>query len=297
MAINKILFPTKFRELAFDALESLFVLKDAGLSEIVFLHVILREDVGFVPFGGYLKDEEKKLEEEARIRFEDWQKSLAEMGIESRVVIKVGEPVHEILALAKKERVDMIVVGRKKRIDIEHTFIGSHTNKVITRSKLPTFVSKYMVEYKYDNVPMTKINERPFENPLVAVGGPAELSQRVIDFLKNFDGAVKKAFIFMNIDEKALGGKDESEISNIEKEYLAICQGYCDSLKSAGIDAEPHLGAGGMMDEILRVSRERKSSMIVMGNNSEHRFLENLLHRSLSYQTTKVSELPILLIP
>ena len=68
MSIEKILFPTKFRELAFDALDSLILLKEAGLKEIIFLHVILREDVGFVPFGGYLKKEEKKMKAEARIR-------------------------------------------------------------------------------------------------------------------------------------------------------------------------------------------------------------------------------------
>ena len=297
MPIEKILFPTKFRELAFDALETLFKLKEAGLKEIVLLHVILREDVGFVPFGGYLKEEEKRLVEEARIRFEDWQKSLTKKGIESKTIIKVGEPVHEILHAAENEKIDMIVIGRKKRIDIENTFIGSYTNKIITRSKFPTFVSKYMVEYKCDNAALTKVNERPFERPLVAVGGSAELSQRVIDFLKEFNGAVKKAFIFYNIGEKALTKKDESEICSMEKECIEICKGYCESLKSAGIEAEPHLGAGNILDEVLRVSRERKASMIVIGNTSEHSFLEKMLHRSLSYQTTKLSELPTLLVP
>ena len=163
--------------------------------------------------------------------------------IKSSIHIEVGEPVHEILDLAKKERVDLIVVGRKKRVDIENIFIGSYTHKVITRARHMIFVSKYMVEYKFDNAALTKVNDRPFEIPLVSVGGSEELSQRVIDSLIMFKGA------------------------------------------------------GGILDEILRVSRERKASMIVMGNTSEHRFLEDLLHRSLSYQVTKASELPVLLVP
>ncbi|KPK36320.1 MAG: hypothetical protein AMK70_02655, partial [Nitrospira bacterium SG8_35_1] len=111
MAIKKILFPTKFRELSFNSLAQLFALKDAGLKEIILSHVISREDVGFVPFGGYLKEEEDRLREEATIRFEDWQKSLEEKGLQSKVVIKVGEPVPQILHTAEDEEADLIVVG------------------------------------------------------------------------------------------------------------------------------------------------------------------------------------------
>jgi nucleotide-binding universal stress UspA family protein len=62
-------------------------------------------------------------------------------------------------------------------------------------------------------------------------------------------------------------------------------------------EAEPHLGAGGVLDEMLRISRERDASMIVIGNTSKDRFLNDMLQRSLSYQVTKQSELPTLLVP
>ena len=61
MSIRKILFATRFRELSFDALRALLEFKEAGLEEIVLLHVIEREKVGFVPYGGYLKEEEERL--------------------------------------------------------------------------------------------------------------------------------------------------------------------------------------------------------------------------------------------
>ena len=79
MPIEKILFPTKFRELAFDALETLFKLKEAGLKEIVLLHVILREDVGFVPFGGYLKEEEKRFKNHKKLYYDNIEILLREI--------------------------------------------------------------------------------------------------------------------------------------------------------------------------------------------------------------------------
>lgn len=295
MAIKKILFPTKFRELSFDALESLFVLKEAGLTEVVFLNVIPREDVGFVPFGGYLKKEEEKLMEESRIRFDNWIMSMQEAGIGSKVIIKVGEPVHEILRVAEKEKVDMIVVGRKKRIDIEETFIGSYTHNIITRCKLPVLASKYMVEFKWDDAVLTKVNDKLFESPLVIVRW-SELSQRVINFVEGLSGVIKKVNVFHNIDIKSLKGDDE-KVSRIKNETMAGLKEYCEKLRNAGIEADPHVGAGTLLDEILRVSRAHKSSMIIIGNTAEKRILDRMLHRSISYQVVKASELPTVLVP
>jgi nucleotide-binding universal stress UspA family protein len=296
MAIEKILFPSRFRELAYESLETLFPLKNAGLKEVVFCHVISREDVGFVPFGGYLKEEENKLREEAVIRFEDWQKSLSEREIDSKVIVSVGETVHEILKTAEAEKVDLLVIGRKKRVDGTTSFIGSFAHKIITRSKFPTLVSKYMVQFNDQDATLTKVNKSPFEMPLFAADW-SERSGHALDLISSLKGVVRKVFLFFNIDEKTLEKSSEEEVATLRVNISEKLQDYCDRLKAGGIDAEPHIGAGNMLDELIRVSRERKASMIIVGNTSKDRLLSNILDRSLSYQVTKMSELPTLLVP
>ncbi len=295
MLIEKILFPTKFRELAFNSLESLFVLKKAGLREVILCHVISRDEVGFVPFGGHLKDEEENIREKARIRFEDWQKSLSEEGIGSKIVIVVGNPIPQILAVAEQERVDLVVIGRKKRIETGKSFIGSYTFKIIPRIKIPILVSKYMVQFKWGNATLTKVNDRIFEMPLLAADW-TEMSQKALEFLISLNGVVKKALVFHSIDVKISKGLDKSELHRIEEESKEKLEDYCRKLKSAGIEAEPHLGAGDVLQEILRVSRERSASMIITGTTYKDR-LHEILHRSVSHQVAKVSELPTLLVP
>jgi len=115
MKFEKVLFPTKFRELAFNSLESLLELKKIGLKEVVLTYVIPRDEVAFVPFGGYMKDEEERLREEARIRFEDWQEAMSKHGLDSKIIIKVGNPIPKIISIAEEEKVDLIIAGRKKR--------------------------------------------------------------------------------------------------------------------------------------------------------------------------------------
>ena len=134
MKFEKILFPTKFRELDFDSLESLLDLKKAGLKEIVLTFVIPTEDVAFVPYGGYLKDEEERLREEARIRFEDWQESISKKGVKSKIRIEVGSPIPEIMSIAEEEKVDLIVAGRGKKTEIEEVCLGSLRSRIEERS-------------------------------------------------------------------------------------------------------------------------------------------------------------------
>jgi nucleotide-binding universal stress UspA family protein len=296
MAIEKILFPTKFRELAYESLETLFALKKSGLREVVLQHVISRDDVGFVPFGGYLKEEENKLRQEAEIRFKDWRESLSSAGIESKVVVSVGDPTHEILKTAEKENIDLLILGRKKRSDVSEAFIGSYGHKVITRYKSPILISKYMVQYDRGGSSLTKINKDPFEMPFFAADW-SDRSKRALDLIISMKSVIKKVQIFHNIDEKLLEKSGGIESDSHKHKVNAGLNEYCDHLKAAGMETETHIGAGGMLDEILRISRERKASMIVIGNSSEDRLFSNLIDRSLSYQVAKKSELPTLLVP
>ena len=85
MKFEKLLFDTRFGQYGLNSLMAYLELKKAGLKEIVLTYIIPQEDVAFVPYGGYLKAEEKRIREEARIRFEDWQKSIAPLGIKSKI--------------------------------------------------------------------------------------------------------------------------------------------------------------------------------------------------------------------
>jgi len=290
MSVSKILYPTAFEKLDLHCLESLLVLKNAGLREIVLCYVIPIEEVGFVPFGGYLKEEEEKLREEARIRFEDWQKTLDKAGVRSKVVIGVGKIVPQIVHVAESEGVDMVVLGKTKKSLSESFFAGSHSLEVASRLEVPSLISKYMVHYEIEGTEFTRTNDRIFENPMLAFDW-AEPSERARDFIKGLSRIVKRIYIFHSIkpDDKEKMLKDEE----ICKAELSKC---CDVLRSAGIEAEAHVGSGEPVGEIIRFSRDRDVSMIITGT-SGRRPLDELIHGSVSFQIARLSELPTLMVP
>ena len=295
MKFEKILFPTKFGELDFNSLESLLELKKAGLKEIVLTFVIPKEDVAFVPYGGYLKDEEERLREEARIRFEDWQESVSEKGIETKIRIEVGTPIPKIMSIAEEEKVDLIVAGRGKRTEIEEVYLGSHTLGLIRRATIPILVSKYMVRFEREGELATQVNGRIFSNPILATdwSKPSEKAMEVLIALK---GSVEKAMVAHIIEVKIAKGHDKSGLERLEKESEKRLKEYCDKLKKSGIKAESHLSSGKSAPEIIRVAREHKASMIIMGTTGKDRFKEFWLG-SVSHRVAEESELPVLLVP
>ena len=54
-----------------------------------------------------------------------------------KVVFKEGEPFMEIIQMAKKESVDLIVVGTHGRTGLDHVLFGSTAEKVVRKSPCP----------------------------------------------------------------------------------------------------------------------------------------------------------------
>ena len=54
-----------------------------------------------------------------------------------RTVFKTGNPSDELLKIAVKENVDLIIMGIKGRSDLEYFFVGSVAEKVFRRSPIP----------------------------------------------------------------------------------------------------------------------------------------------------------------
>lgn len=59
-------------------------------------------------------------------------------------VIRVGNPVDELLKIIVSEDIDMVVMGMKGRTDLEHVFVGSVAEKLFRRS--PVAVVSYRDE-------------------------------------------------------------------------------------------------------------------------------------------------------
>jgi len=149
---KKVLFCTDFYKNSDYAFEFAFdiVKREEGLLYI--LHVIPGNP--HQPFAEkYITTEDlqriqKGIEKDLETKYKEHYVRKMENGIKFEIVTKSGKEDEEIIKFARKEKVDLIVMGTHGRTGIEHVFCGSIAEKVIRRSSVPVFVipSRKMLE-------------------------------------------------------------------------------------------------------------------------------------------------------
>jgi nucleotide-binding universal stress UspA family protein len=142
-SINKIMATVGFTEYTEELLGYAAGIADSIGAEIIVVNIINSRDVeavGAIAAMGYEVDSEhyvSGVEEERRRALEQMLKKISFPAERIRPVFKVGHPVEELLKIAVKENVDLIVMGIKGRSDLEHLLVGSVAEKVFRRSPIP----------------------------------------------------------------------------------------------------------------------------------------------------------------
>ena len=141
---KKVLFCTDFSENSDYAFEFAYGIakRDEGLLYI--LHVL--PDNPHQEFAErYIGKEDlekirKSIGEDLDNKYREHYVEKIENEIKFEIVTKSGRGEKEILKFAKKENVDIIVMGTHGKTGIEHVFFGSVAEKVIRNSTLPVFI-------------------------------------------------------------------------------------------------------------------------------------------------------------
>jgi nucleotide-binding universal stress UspA family protein len=137
--VKKILFPIDFAE-NYDSLlpwVSTFVEKfDATLYVVFVTQDLSTYSTFYVPHGNIQSFQEeavaaakKRMAQAVQDHFKSFPK------LESAVLL--GSPAEKILELAKKENIDLIIMGAHGRKGLERVFFGSVADKVVTGALCP----------------------------------------------------------------------------------------------------------------------------------------------------------------
>ena len=295
MPFETLLFHTRFRELAFNSLKSIIELKAVGLKKVVLAHVIPREDFAFVPFGGILKDDLKRFQAEAHLKFDDWIQTIGDPQLTFSQRVEAGAANAKVLEMAETEKVDLIVVGRKKRTALEKVYVGTHILDILRRSTVPVLMSKYMVQYEWQGEPLMRTNDQIWKRPLLASDW-SEPSQRSLDAVIGLKGLAEKIIVSHVIGARLIKNVDPAGVKRLEDESTARLKAYCKKIDDANIKNEHHLAMGRTVEEIIKISRDYGATMIVMGRTGKDWFKEYWLG-GVSHRVAELSELPVLLVP
>ncbi len=141
--IKKIMVAVGFTNYSVELLGYAAGIADRIGAEMIVVNIINSRDVeavGAIAAMGYEVDSEhyvSGVEEERRRALEQMLKKISFPAERIRSVFKIGHPVEELLKIAVKENVDLMVMGIKGRSDLEHLLVGSVAEKVFRRSPIP----------------------------------------------------------------------------------------------------------------------------------------------------------------
>lgn len=286
--IKKLLFATKFKELTFDALESLLALRAVGLDHVVFLFVVERDKVAMHRGTGYQKSEEVKLKEVANIHFIEWAEYLFEQGMEVGVHIVVGTLVSQVVRAAGIEKVDLIVVGRPTRGRFEQIISGGDISDLTRRTQVPILVYK-------DGSPEGGERVHPFTRPILATDWSAS-AQTAMDYLVGFKDIVEEVNVVHVGQEKALRSRSAMKVQGYRKSRREALREICDAFGRAGLTARPHLYIGDPYQQIEKAAREWRASLIVTGCSGKGTWRERIIG-SIPRDLAEKSDVSNLIVP
>lgn len=141
--IKKILWATDFSDEASDALRYAALMAGTFGAELVALHVI-------PDFSPALYNTEEMIKGELAHRIAGMKTEMLKRldkqnrieGISFRSLVKEGKPAEAIVAAAREEKADVIVMGKKGRSGLDRLIIGSVASQVLRSSPVPVLATK-----------------------------------------------------------------------------------------------------------------------------------------------------------
>ncbi|MFQ5804263.1 MAG: universal stress protein [Candidatus Methylomirabilales bacterium] len=142
--VRRILWATDLSPVSEEAWRYALTLADVFAAEVVLMHVVPPGDLPWqdeqpVPTSGsWLEQYLAPLDRELELR----QRAVEEQGLIARRKILVGVPAEAIVAEARAEEADLIIVGTRGRSGLPHVLLGSVAAAVIRKAPCPVLAVK-----------------------------------------------------------------------------------------------------------------------------------------------------------
>lgn len=131
-AFQKILYPTDGSPCAQSALDYIKGLSLPFCGQVIMAHVIDPKSVA--------ADRLEKAKAETKARLDTSARAMEGTCIRVKTEVRVGVPLEQLLALAKEERVSLIVMGSTGKGFFQEMLIGSLSENMIRKAKCPVLI-------------------------------------------------------------------------------------------------------------------------------------------------------------
>lgn len=282
---RKILYPTDFSEVAEKLTGALDELINAGLKEVVLAHV-----VDFRSAGGMVREFKRHAVKELTKQKERLEKK----GIKVSVSVPMGIPFVEIVELAKKEKVSMILMGSHGKSLVKQMALGSTSDNVLRNTPVPLLIVRLKV-IERPGKPV-KLICRKMLRKILCPTDFSDCAWKALRYVKRLGEAGAKEAVVMHVQDVR---KRVPEIMKKLPEYDRIDLQALDKVKreleATGMRTKTLLVEGVPFVEINKVAGKENASLIVMGSHGRS-MVKEMLVGSVCAEVVRHSTRPVLVI-
>ncbi len=254
-------------------------LKSWGVEAVTLVYVI---QVGYGQGAGYGHEDEFKtwLEEGAG--------PLREAGLNVTTSIRAtGDPADELLAVAKAEGADLVVVGSRSHNFLYEVFLGSVAREVIRKSELPVLIEHLEPTQAGQAETCAAVCSRALDRILLAT----DLSDQS---RSAEDAAMQFAARAGQVDCLTILAKDASQ-----NERRAAKEGHEDLVRrigDGGGKAGSRIEQGDAAETIAHLAKTGDYSLIIVGKHGQN-WVEGKIIGSTAARLCEIARRPVLMVP
>lgn len=291
---KKILYPTDFSQYSNAIADSFLPLRPAGIEQVIILHVI--DQRVFAQFPEISNDVLDSMRENAQKNLEALKNRLSQSGLKVGTRLEMGVPFHQIIDIAKTEKVSLIIMGSHGRSLVEEMLLGSTTENVLRHTTVPLLIEKFETKKDGETIVCSRKHQNPFDKVLFPTDF-SDCSGRVMPYLKHLKGAGTKEVVVAHVQDMTRIAPHLldrlPEFEDIDRARLADIK---EELIDSGIpNVKVVIKEGVPFNEIQALADSEDVGMIAMGSHGRSMVGEMLLG-STSSHIVRRSKRPILII-
>lgn len=281
---QKILYPTDFSQYAEKLAEALDEFIEVGLKKVVLVHIV------DFRIAGDMTDEFKK---QAMERLTKMKNQLEEKGIKAEIRVRVGIPFVEIVKLARKEKVSMILMGSHGKSLVREMVLGSTSENVMRHAPVPLLIFRLKVG-ELDKP--AKLVYREMLRKILFPTDFSDCAQKALKYVKRLGKAGVEEVVIMNVrDVRIFMPNEMKKLPETERPDIQNLKNIGQELRASGIKTKTILVEGVPFVEINKAAEKEDVSLIVMGSRGNTK-VEKMLLGSVCEQVVMYSTRPVLII-
>ena len=231
--------------------------------------------------------ETSEAEQPLRNAFQQHATSLQSRGISPEIVVRSGEPIHQILDQTSKSNYDLVVIGARWTGAVGEYWRSRKTYEVIKTVQPPVLVA---------------IGERKELKRFVVCTGGKEFIEQAVQFTGRLAAAVGASVTLLHV--MAEPPAMYADLVRMEENVHQLLQSKSElginlrrqkrELERLGVSAEVHLRHGIVIDQVFEEVREGNYDLLVTGTSQARGLLRHYIMGDLTRSILNRANVPVL---